>query len=182
MASVILLNGPGSSGKSSTARALQAVLSGPFLHVAMDGFLDMLPEPLQDHPDGVAYLPGKDGTRVALGPVGHRLIAGMRAAVAALAGAGNDLIVDDVLSAEGIADYRQRLQGHRLLVAGLSTPLPVLEAREAARGDRMAGLARDQVRWVAIRDGCDLTLDTSTATPADLAQRIAWALSDAPPV
>jgi len=40
---VIILNGVGSVGKSSTARALQAITAEPFLHVAMDAFLDMLP-------------------------------------------------------------------------------------------------------------------------------------------
>ena len=44
---VIILNGIGSVGKSSMAKALQAITSKPFLHVAMDAFLDMLPENLR---------------------------------------------------------------------------------------------------------------------------------------
>ncbi len=50
---VIILNGIGSVGKSSTAKALQAITSKPFLHVAMDAFLDMLPEKMLAHPDGL---------------------------------------------------------------------------------------------------------------------------------
>ena len=42
-AKIILLNGTGSSGKTSLARALQAASRDVFLHVQMDAFLDMLP-------------------------------------------------------------------------------------------------------------------------------------------
>lgn len=82
---------PGNAGKSTTARALQAANPRPLLHEAMDTFPGMLPEPLQDHPDGIAYHPGPDGTADTVGPVGARLVAVMRGAVVALADAGNDL-------------------------------------------------------------------------------------------
>ncbi len=137
----------------------------------MDAFLVMLPEPLQDHPDGVAYHPSPDGTAVTVGPVGARLIEGMRSAVVALADAGNDLILDDVLDAASVADVRHLLHGHRVLVVGLTAPLEELERREAARGDRLTGLSRDQLRWVETGAGCDLALDTSTTTPDALARQ-----------
>lgn len=60
----------------------------------MDGFLDMLPGALQDHPDGIAYRPGPQGTTVTVGPVGRRLPTGMRAVAAAMADAGCDLVLD----------------------------------------------------------------------------------------
>ena len=41
---VIVLNGVGSLGKSSTAKAIRAIAAKPFLHVSMDAFIDMLPE------------------------------------------------------------------------------------------------------------------------------------------
>ena len=47
-ARIAVLNGIGSVGKSSIARALQAIASQPMLHVQMDAFLDMLPAALQD--------------------------------------------------------------------------------------------------------------------------------------
>jgi chloramphenicol 3-O phosphotransferase len=40
---IILLNGTSSSGKSSVARALQEVLSEPYLHLGIDTFIAMLP-------------------------------------------------------------------------------------------------------------------------------------------
>ncbi|WP_258588919.1 phosphotransferase-like protein [Mesorhizobium sp. AR02] len=54
-ARIIVLNGVGSAGKSSVARALQAITAAPFLHVQMDSFLAMLPDALQDHADGFCY-------------------------------------------------------------------------------------------------------------------------------
>lgn len=57
---VIILNGIGNVGKSSTAKALQAVTSRPFLHVAMDAFLDMLPEKMLAHPDSLLFEPAQD--------------------------------------------------------------------------------------------------------------------------
>jgi chloramphenicol 3-O-phosphotransferase len=41
---IVVLNGIGSVGKSFVAKALQALVTEPFLHVQMDAFLDMLPE------------------------------------------------------------------------------------------------------------------------------------------
>ena len=55
MATVILLNGVGSAGKSSIAKALQTITAEPFLHVAMDAFLDLMPARYWDHPDGVTF-------------------------------------------------------------------------------------------------------------------------------
>jgi chloramphenicol 3-O phosphotransferase len=54
-ARIILLNGVGSSGKGSIARALQSITADPFLHVPMDTFMEMLPDAYQEHPDGFAY-------------------------------------------------------------------------------------------------------------------------------
>lgn len=52
---IIILNGVGSVGKSSTARAIQTIITMPFLHVAMDTFIDMLPERMFGHPEGLMF-------------------------------------------------------------------------------------------------------------------------------
>ena len=52
---VIILNGVGSVGESSTAKALQAITAQPFLHVALDAFLDMLPADMLAHPGGLLF-------------------------------------------------------------------------------------------------------------------------------
>jgi chloramphenicol 3-O phosphotransferase len=176
-ARIILLNGVGSAGKSSIAKALQAITERPFLHVAMDAFLDMLPRAYFGHPDGLTFetvldAEGRPSVVITSGPVMQRLMQGMRGAVAALAEAGNDLIVDEVLLGDEIADYRARLASFRLMVVGVHAPLEVLQAREQARGDRTIGLARGQYGRVHEGVAYDLELDTSEASPAECAERI----------
>ena len=173
---IIVLNGVGSAGKSSTAKAVQALSSVPLLHVSMDGFLDMLPEGLIGHPDGIVFnaseVEGHRVVEVETGPVCDRLMSGMRHAVAAMAAEGNSLIVDDVMLGHEMVEYRALLSGHDLRFVRLNVPLNVLEARERQRGDREIGLARAQYDIVARGQGYDLELDAGANTPAQNAERI----------
>lgn len=167
---IIVLNGVGSAGKSSTARALQEVCARPFLHVAMDAFLDMLPEAMLGHADGLIFETLDDGGRPSVaihsGSVMEAAMRGMRRAIAAMAGQGNHLIVDDVIiDPADEADYRAVLSGFEVRFVGLLAPLEVLEARELARGDRQIGLARWQYERVHAGRTYDLEIDTATTTP-----------------
>ena len=173
---VILLNGVGSAGKSSLSRAFQAIAREPFLHVQMDAFFDMLPAGLIGHPDGVQFIPlesdGPPEVAVRSGPVASRLFDAIPAAVAALAAAGNNVIVDDVILRDGMEAYRRALAPFRFLTVGVHAPLEVLEAREAARGDRRLGLARWQFPRVHAGRSYDLEIDTAGHSPEDCARQI----------
>jgi len=177
---IVILNGAGSAGKGSIARELQKIASTPFLHVEMDAFIDMLPAACFTHPDGMVFetieRDGKPAVAIATGPVGERLLRGMRRAVAALAAAGNDLIVDDVMLNDELDDYREVLKDFDVSVVGVFASLEVLEARERQRGDRMMGLARGQFDVVHRNRDYDLTVDTTNATAADCAKAIKEAL------
>src|SRR5215213_4224367 len=116
---IILLNGTGSAGKTSIARALQALFEEPYLHLGMDCFyvevcppkyLFRLVEPgtyvegeEARAPESVLFLPAAGeagqgaGTAIRLPPFGHRLISSMHQAVATVAGLGNHVLVDHVL-------------------------------------------------------------------------------------
>ena len=174
-AKIVLLNGVGSAGKSALAKALQTITKEPFLHVAMDSFLEMLPEAYQDHPDGVAYKTlyedGKPLVVIRVGSVGERALRGMRHAIAAMADQGNNLIVDDVLTGDAAA-YSDLLSPFDLFTVGVFAPLDVLEARERERGDRLPGLARWQFDRVHAGMTYDLEVDTSTAEPMACAEQI----------
>lgn len=177
MATVILLNGVGSAGKSSIAKALQAVAAEPFLHVAMDAFLEMMPARYWDHPDGIIFEAvqedGKPSVVIRCGPVADRIMRGMRRSIAAMARAGNNLIVDDVLIEDEMADYCALLADDVVLrTVGVFAPLEVLEARERDRGDRQIGLARWQFDRVHRGKHYDLEIDSSNATPAECAETI----------
>lgn len=175
---IIILNGTSSAGKSSTAKALQKLADGCFLHVAFDTFLEMLPNHIWNHPDGIK-LQQSDGPEgpsvtVELGPLVLRTLSGMRSAVAALARQGNQLIVDDLmLSAHDQQDYDNFLVGLEYRFVGLHAPLDVLEKRERERGDRLTGLARWQFDRVHKGLRYDLEIDTSQTPPEDCARIIA---------
>ena len=176
MATVILLNGVGSAGKSSIAKALQSITAEPFLHVAMDAFLDMMPARYWDHPDGVVFetvrQDGKPAVVIKSGPVVDRALLGMRHAVAAMARAGNNLIVDDVLVENEMAEYASLLADVTFHAVGVFAPIDVLEARERERGDRLVGLARWQYDRVHHRKRYALEIDTGNATPMECATLI----------
>jgi len=174
---VIILNGVGSVGKSATARALQTMTATPFLHVPMDAFLEMLPDALLSHPDGLLFEPAtEDGmpiVAIRTGPVFARAMRGMRHACAAMAAQGNNLIIDEVFIEPGVTDaYRELLRDCRLHLVGLFAPLEVLEARERARGDREIGLARWQYGRVHRDVDYDLKIDTASAAATECAQLI----------
>src|SRR5262249_1036798 len=94
-AQIVLLNGVGSAGKSSIAKALQAMTARPFLHVPMDAFIDMMPEDSFGHPDWLVFETveedGKPSVVIRTGPLAERVFQGMRQAIAAMAAQGNNL-------------------------------------------------------------------------------------------
>lgn len=164
---ILFLDGPGSAGKSTLAAALQRRARLPYLHVAMDAFIDMLPASYEDHPDGLRFAPDPaDPAALAIhvGPVARRLFDGMQAAVRALAETGNRLIVDEVMLGDTRAGYARRLAGFATARVFLTAPLATLEARERARGDRRPGLSRWQHPRLAPAPG-DLVIDTALTTP-----------------
>lgn len=174
---VIVLNGVGSVGKSSTAKAFQAVASAPFLRVSMDSFFDMLPEGMIGHPEGVIFETteddGEPSVAIKTGPVMERAMRGMRHAIAAMARQGNNLIVDDVMLGRGEAqEYRELLDPFELRFVGLFAPLHVLEVRERKRGDRLIGLARWQFDRVHRGLNYDLEIDTTITSSLECAHKI----------
>lgn len=175
-ARIIILNGVGSVGKSSTARELQALTREPFLHVAMDAFIDMLPSRMVGHPDGLLFEPtveqGMPSIAIRTGDVFERVMTGMRHAIAVMASKGNNVIVDDVMLEGEALEYRSLLADFSPKFVGLFAKLDVLEQRERDRGDRMPGLARWQYPRVHQNVAYDLEIDTSANTSAQSAQII----------
>ncbi|WP_245279026.1 phosphotransferase-like protein [Mesorhizobium loti] len=142
----------------------------------MDSFLAMLPDALQDHADGFAYetiqQDGKPVVVTRTGSVGEKTLRGMRHAIAAMAGQGNNLIIDDVLCNGEMSEYIELLSGFDLHLVGVVAPLEVLEAREAQRADRLPDLARWQYERVHAGIDYDLEVDTSVHSPLECARRI----------
>lgn len=175
-ARIVLLNGAGSVGKSSVARAIQAQARDVYLHVQMDTFLEMMPARTLNAPEGLRFetveIGGKPVTHVHSGPAQARALNGMRRAIAAMAAEGNNMIVDDVLFPGDLEAYRALLAPYDFKVVGLHALLDVLESRERTRGDRILGLSRAQIDLVHKGVTYDLELDTSTLSPEQCAQQI----------
>jgi chloramphenicol 3-O phosphotransferase len=183
MSRVVLLNGVSSVGKSSIAKALQRIAARPMLHVQMDAFLEMMPPGTFGDPQGYTFettldAVGRPVTAITSGPILELAMRSLRAAVAAMADNGADLVVDEVIwDPADLADYRRRLAAHDLFTVGLAAPLDLVEAREAARGDLTLGLARWQHDKVHAGMTYDLELDTSLSAPEALAARIKGAFA-----
>lgn len=176
MATVIILNGVSSAGKSSLARAMQKHAQETFLRVAMDDFLSMLPPGRETSEDWfplvLAEPPEQALPRFENGPRGRLLLGQMRAFVGSLAAKQMSVIVDEVCEAEAIQDYRLQVGSARLVLIKVDAPLAIIEQRERERGDRLIGLARGQAGFLHHGIAYDITVDTSTGTPDELARDI----------
>ncbi|MFF7991838.1 chloramphenicol phosphotransferase CPT [Kitasatospora xanthocidica] len=168
---VIVLNGGSSSGKSSIARRLQESLPQPWLHLGADTMVDALPPWLLGASEGIGGLDGGDGT-VAVGPAFAELDAAWTIGVAAMARAGARIVVDEVFLGGAASQQRWRaaLEGLDVLWVGVRCDPAVAAAREAARGDRVTGMAAAQAEAVHQGVAYDLIVDTSRADVADCAR------------
>jgi chloramphenicol 3-O phosphotransferase len=174
---VLVLNGPSSSGKSSLARALQARWPGPLLDAGLDRHLGMLPGdylgPLWPEVYRCTYALDGTITAVTVGPVGARLHRGMHRAVAALARSGCDVVVDHVLLERRWAlDLVRALEGVPTVLVGVRLPAAVLAQRERGRADRTLGQALAQLPAVHSHGGYDVDVDTSVLDADAAADRV----------
>ncbi|MEH6490250.1 chloramphenicol phosphotransferase CPT family protein [Hyphomonas oceanitis] len=178
---VVILNGTSSAGKTTLARALQAVAEQPFLHVQMDTFLEMMPLRYAHHPEGLRILPlegiNPPEVMIKTGPYATRVLRGMRHAIAAMANEGLNLIVDDVMLDKEQDEYQALLASHDVTFVKVYATLEASERREVARGDREIGQVRWQYGRVHAHVRYDLEVDTTASTPETCARFLADALN-----
>ena len=167
---IIFLHGASSSGKSTLAKRLQAALDEPFLHVSSDHLVDagLLPERRD-----------QGGSFDWWHQIRPRFFAGFHRCLAALADAGNDLIVDHIIEfASWRRDLARLLAGLDVYLVGVHCDLNELDRRERERGDRRVGEGRSHL----VTDGIhtfgpyDLEVDTTAGVTTELASSIveAW--------
>jgi chloramphenicol 3-O phosphotransferase len=160
---VVLLNGVSSSGKSSIARQLLDDLDTPYFHMGVDMFGAMRSETKTRALD-----------RQAVAAVLRRTRAGFHRAVAAMASAGNDIVMDHVLSEPWrLDDCLAVMDGINVVFVGVHCSTDELERRERLRGDRVIGAAAAQIGAVHAHRIYDFQVDTSTDTAASCSAQIA---------
>ena len=171
---VVLLHGTTSSGKTTLARAVQKLSDEPWVRLGIDTFWNAIDERWMEHgPYAAEGFLWTDDATIVPGPVGQRLAAGMRAAVAASARAGNDLLVDDVfIDPEWHDGWRRELSGLEWFLVAVVAPLEVLEEREQARGNRLAGEARAQFGVIHDAIEYDLVVDSARTAPEECAEAV----------
>jgi chloramphenicol 3-O phosphotransferase len=166
---IIFLNGTSSSGKSRIARELLDVLDdGVFFHLAVDAFNAMRTKRNLTEQDLDAAL--------------RRTRMGFHRSIAAMAEAGNDLVVDHVLSEPWrLIDCLTVLRPEDVLFVGVHCSREELARREEARGDRPSGLAALQYDVVHQHGDYDFECDTTTTSPRECAALIREFLPRRPP-
>ncbi len=166
---IIVLNGTSSAGKTSIARALQEILPAPYLHVAFDTFMHMLPARIHEYPDAPAIF--------------HRTVTGMHHAVRALSDTGSNVVLDHVLRCPSHPDSRDWMEelvavlpAERTFLVAVRCALEELERRERVRWEsdrRFIGLARSQYEQVHLGNVYDFEVDTTSRTTEESARLIA---------
>ena len=158
---IVFLNGASSSGKSSIAKALQEKIDEPCIHLCIDDYLRAFQKGLWDKKQVVQQR-------------WPQIVSGFHAAAAAIARAGNLLIVDDVLEENPpwVESLLELFEGLEVIFVGVHCPLEELERREKGRGDRRKGLARLQFDQVHSGVFYDVNVDTSILSPEECASRI----------
>jgi len=156
---IIFLNGTSSSGKSSIAKELLSVLDEPYFHMPVDAFHAMRTRR--------AFTPEHLQTVLKHTWMGfHRAVAGMAAA-------GNNIVVDHLFSEPWrLHDCLALFNPQDVVLVGVHCPLPELERREQARGDRPPGLAARQIDRVHAHGIYDIECDTRTTSALGCAQQI----------
>jgi chloramphenicol 3-O phosphotransferase len=157
---VIFLNGTSSSGKTTIAKELQKHAQKPYPHLSLDAFLNQLPSSyLEDH----AFLDREFS----------HLLVGFNSSSAAIARAGNNVIIDTVLQElSWVTPCVMTFVGLDVVFVGVRCSLEVLESREKARGDRREGTARYQHDRVHAHGVYDIEVDTSVMPLGERVLRI----------
>lgn len=164
-ATIVVLNGASSSGKTTIARAFQELAPRLFLNVSIDSILYALP------PDVLARM--KRGETQVREVRFLELVRAFCACVRELAALGHDLVIDHAVTTREEADLLvAAVAPYRVLWVGVQCPAGVLTERERARGDRRLGLAAAQCERVHQWFAYDVVIDTSQMSAEEAARRI----------
>jgi chloramphenicol 3-O phosphotransferase len=175
--SVIVLNGPSSSGKTTLATALQRRFAAEdecWFVYAIDDYFAKVPfdwvtarKHVGKHAEEGVVLEYVDGAfRMRMGPIGRQVLVAWRGAVGSAARAGLNVIADDViLTEEEWLGWQAELEGIDAHWVRVQIALDVLEAREQTRSDRMPGHARAQYEESYRYPKYDAEVDTGKLDP-----------------
>lgn len=184
-ATIILLNGSSSAGKTTIAKELQKLSGDDILfHTGVDHFWKMVPREFYDgfgtksHETWLFSVSTDDENKpivhIAVGPLAKKFAYTVAQCIKCLADCGHNVVIDEVLlDDEALQHYAQALSGHTVYFVGVTCALEELERREKDRGDRVIGLARGL--WQVVhkhKNYYDITIDTTHCSGFECAQQI----------
>lgn len=184
-AKVIFLNGCGSSGKTSIARAISHLSSELWLTFGVDTFIDMIPSGKQE--TYFKFISGQNERgptmHVDTGLNARKLFGVMPKFAEMLAAEGNNVIIDEVLFDENsLKAYAENLKHHTVYYIGVFCDLKAMQEREILRRDRCIGLSNDQDTRVhrGVLNSYDFKIDTTSLSPFEAARLILKFMDDNP--
>lgn len=161
---IIFLHGASSSGKSTLARGLQARLGEPFWHISIDHLRDAGVLPMD------RFKSREFDWKAARAP----FFDGFHRSLAAYAAAGNNLVLEHILDTEGwLEQLIELFRPFDVFFVGVHCPLPMLIARETARGDRPVGSAEQDFATIHVGKIYDFEVHTDANTDANVGRIIA---------
>lgn len=184
---VIILNGPSGSGKSSIQKAFQQLMMpNMWLKLGIDMLFDaplpnITPENMDfwQSPNPIRWVEkSQDKQQNAIitlfvGEQGQKVVSSMNSAIAEYAKNGCNVIVDYIAYDQAwLADLEKKLGGIKTYWVKVAIPLDVLEEREAARGTSPKGHARSHYGTVYGDRNYDLTVDSHKNSALDIAVQL----------
>ena len=201
---IILINSTTCAGKTTLTRELQKISVKPYLATDYDIFIAMMAAKyvmlhesiLQPghHPFAVTSNAWtREGFEVdqriekprtyqmLVGRTAWRILQGMTRAYAAMARAGNNLVLGDIITERLLPEYCAAFQGLRVYFVGVDCSLEELERREHAMPNRTVGCARAQFGQVHVPGVYDLRVNTEKDNPTRCAEQILEFVAQHPP-
>jgi chloramphenicol 3-O phosphotransferase len=184
---VIILNGPSASGKSSIQREFQYLMM-PNLWIKL-GIDNLFDKPMPDiNLENLQFWQSKNqirwvettqdekqNARITLftGPDGEKVAYGMNSAIAEYAKQGCSIIVDYIAyKKEWIDNLRNKLKNIKTYWVKVNIPLSVLEEREVARGTSPKGHARSHYNFVYWDLKYDFEVNSDKENATEIAKQI----------
>jgi len=184
MSKIILLNGCGSSGKTTIAKAIQHLSHEPWLHAGVDDIIALMPSRFIEFGDkadeGYYKFVSKkdkrgDTIEIECTERGSKVFDMLPKFVKQLADLGENVTIDEVLVGKSQKDiYFETLKHHKIYFIGVYCDLEVMKSREVLRKNRHQGLSNAQFDVVHknYENIYDLTVDTTNTPPFELANKI----------
>jgi len=184
---LIVLNGPSGSGKSSIQKEFQKLMMpNLWLKTGIDSLFDMVMPDIT--PENMMYwqeenpirwiteskdVQGNNVITLCVGPQGDKVAYAMNSAIAAYVENGCNVIVDYIAyDQKWFADLQKKCAPFKTYYVAVEIPLEVLEQREEARGTSPKGHARSHYFSVYGDKKYDLVVNSNKNSAQEIALQI----------